>query len=188
MKIILCIAALAALAPLNIAAPAPRPAQAADKQAARDATRERLRKLLETAGPRKDVGVAFRQSTKQPYNFVGVMETGLTNCNGIEIIVSVTADETIGLRFFPHYKDGYVNIDKAKNGVGLMRKLLQLSSDEFFYYGADTGGDVFAGYTFTLESGFPEEALTVVLRSIRHTDQIVGELRPLIDGSTAPPK
>ena len=192
MKRILCIAALAILAPLNPAAAAPvpqQPAQAApDKQASRDATRERLRKLLETAGARKDVGVAFRQSTKQPYNFVGVMDTGLSNCDSIEIVVGVTANETVGFRIYPHFKGAYVNVDKAKDSTGLMRKLLQLSDSDFLFFGADPGGDVFAGYTFTLESGFPEEALVVVLRSIRHTDQIVGVLRPLLDGSPASSK
>jgi hypothetical protein len=188
VKRIICIAALAVLALLNltVAVPAQQPAPAA--QASRDATREKLRKLLETAGARKDVGVAFRQSTKQPYNFVGVMDTGLTNCDSIEIVVGVTANDTIGFRIYPHFKGAYVNVDKAKDGVGLMRKLLQLSDSNFLFFGADPGGDVFSGYTFTLESGFPEEALVVVLRSIRHTDQVVGELRPLLDGSPATAK
>jgi hypothetical protein len=191
MKRILCIAALAILAPLNFATatPAPQTAQTApDKQAARDATREKLRKLLETAGAHKDVGVAFRQSTKQPYNFVGTMNTGLANCDSIEIVVGVTASETVGFRIYPHFKGGYVNLDKVKDGAGLMRRLLRLSDSNFLFFGADEGGDVFAGYTFTLESGFPEEALVIVLRSIRHTDQVVGELRPLLDGSPATAK
>jgi hypothetical protein len=191
VKRILCIAALAILAPLNfaIATPAQQPAQPAPAaQASRDATRERLRKLLETAGARKDVGVAFRQSTKQPYNFVGTMSTGLANCDSIEIVVGTTANETIGFRIYPHFKGAYVNVDKAKDGAGLMRKLLQLSDSNFLFFGADTGGDVFAGFTFTLESGFPEEALTVVLRSIRHTDEVVGELLPFLGASPAPPK
>ena len=38
----------------------------------------------------------------------------------------------------------------------------------FLYWGADDTRDVFAGYTFTLESGFPSEAIIVVLRSL-HT-------------------
>jgi hypothetical protein len=197
LKRILCIAALAALAPLNFtvakpapqSTPTPQAAQAAqDKQASRDATREKLRKLLETAGARKDVNVAFRPSTKQPYNFVGSMGGGLANCDSLEIVISVTLDETIGFRIYPHFKGGYVNVDKAKDGAGLMRKLLQMSNRNFLFSGIDEGGDVFMGYTFTLESGFPEEAVTVVLRSIRNVDQFVGEMRPVIDGTPAPPK
>jgi hypothetical protein len=44
---------------------------------------------------------------------------------------------------------------------------------------------VFNGYTFTLESGFPEDAIRVVLRSIVNSDKFIGELRPFIDGSSA---
>jgi hypothetical protein len=41
--------------------------------------------------------------------------------------------------------------------------------------------DVFAGFTFTLESGVPEEAIKVVIRSIPLLDPSVGELKPLIE-------
>ncbi len=74
-------------------------AQAAqDKDAARDATREKLRQLLDTAGQRKDVTVTFRQPEKQPYYFVGVMRDGLTNAESLEIVISVTSSETISFR------------------------------------------------------------------------------------------
>src|SRR5438270_6683715 len=63
----------------------------------RDATREQLRQVLQTAGARSDVNVAFRQSTKNPYNFVGAM-TGLTNSDSLEIVISVTKSSTIGFR------------------------------------------------------------------------------------------
>jgi len=66
-----------------------------------------------------------------------------------------------------------------------MRKLLYYSDQNFLFWGADDSGDVFAGYTITLESGFPADAVVAVLRSIRNTDRFVGEMRPLIDGSTA---
>jgi hypothetical protein len=38
----------------------------------------------------------------------------------------------------------------------------------------------FCGYTITLESGFPADAITTVLRSIRNTDKFVGQLKPFI--------
>jgi hypothetical protein len=193
VKRILCIAALVLLAslPAFAATPAPQSTSAPQQltpaqQASRDATREKLRSLLATGGARKDVNVTFNQSTKQPYNFVGVMSTGLTNCDSLEIVVGVTTNETVGFRVYPHYKGAYVNIDKVKNSAGLMRKLLFLSDRNFLYWGADESGDIFSGYTFTLESGFPEEAMIIVLRSIRNTDGFVGEMRPFIDGSSAP--
>ena len=179
--IVALMTALCALAPAAVAQ------TAQEKEASRNATRDKLRQLLDTAGQRKDVNVTFRQSAKQPYNFVGSMG-GLSNSDSLEIVVSVTADETIGFRIYPHYKGGYINVDKAKNGPGLMRRLLYLSDRNFLYWGADETGDVFSGYTFTLESGFPHEAIVIVLRSIRNTDGFVGELRPFIDGTAAPAK
>src|SRR6266446_3460614 len=82
--------------------------------ASRDATREKMRALLDTTGPK--INVAFKQSDKNPYNFVGIMSTGLT-----------------------------------------------------------------IGHNFTLESGFPEASIRVVLNSIAKLDQYVGEMKPSID-------
>lgn len=155
-------------------------------EAARNATREKLRQLLDSAGRREDVNVIFRQSTKQPYNFADTMSDGLKNAASLEIVVSVTAKQTIGFRIFPHFNGGYINVDKVRDPAGLMRTLLRLSDRAFLFWGADESGDVFTGYTLTLESGFPPEALLVVLRSIRNSDKFVGELRPFIDGSSAP--
>ena len=154
-------------------------------QASRDATRESLRKLLETAGKLTDVNATFRQSTKQPYNFVGSMTDGMSNVDSLEIVISVTTNETIGFRVYPHYKGGYINIKKAQDGPGLMHQMLRFSDSNFLFWGADSTDDVFCGYTFTLESGFPDKAIVVVLRSIRGTDRFAGELRPFIDGSKA---
>ena len=62
-----------------------------------------------------------------------------------------------------------------------MRLLLRLSDRAFLFWGADETGDIFTGYTFTLESGFPEEAIRIVLRSIVNSDKFVGEMRPILD-------
>ena len=114
------------------------------------------------------------------------MKEGLTNAESMEIVITVTSKDTIGFRVFPHYKGGYINIDKARNSNQLLRKLVQLNESTFLFWGADDTGDVFTGYTFTLESGFPDEAIKIVLSSIRNSDQFVGDLRPSIDGSNAP--
>jgi len=166
------------------AAPAAAQSDAADP--ARDATRESLRSLLATAGQRDDVSVQFRQSTKNPYNFVGSMTTGLKNCDSLEIVISVTKSATIGFRVYPHYKGGYINLLRAKSQSDLMMQLLYFSDQNFLFWGADDTRDVFSGYTFTLESGFPSDAIVIVLRSIRNTDKFVGQMRPMIDGSSAP--
>jgi hypothetical protein len=154
-----------------------------EKEAARNATRERLRTLLAASGPKKGIELSFRQSDKQPYNFVAVKKGGLTNAEGFEIVVGVSNDQTIGWRIYPYYKGDYINIDKARNGAGLMRKLLNLNDHNFLFWGVDDSGDVFAGYTFTLENGFPDRSLEVVLYSIAPLDQYVGAMRPFIDGT-----
>jgi hypothetical protein len=167
----------------NSQSPSPTPLSA-DKQVKRDATRERVRTLLSNLP--KDMPVTFRQSDKQPYNFTGYLkDPDLKNVDGFEVVVSVTADETVGFRIYPHYNNGYINIDKARNSAAIMRRLLNLSHHNFLYWGADDTGDVFAGYTFTLESGFPVEAMRVVLWSVKPLDQYVGQLRPSFDGSEA---
>jgi hypothetical protein len=154
-----------------------------NNEAARIQTRTLLSQLLTKAGP--GINVTFNQSQKQPFNYVGVLKTGLVHADSLEIVISVTANDTIGFRIYPHYKGGYINVDKARNPASLMRQLLRLSDKAFLFWGADETGDVFTGYTFTLESGFPEEAIRIVLRSIVNSDKFVGELRPAIDGTTA---
>ena len=156
------------------------------EDAARIKTREQLAQLLDKVGPA--IKVSFKQSQKQQFNYVGYLKEGLTNADGLEIVISVTANQAIGVRVFPHYKGAYINVDKAKNSNGLMRQLLLLNDDSFLFWGADQTGDVFAGYTFTLESGFPEEAIGIVLRSIANQDGLVGSMKPNIDGTAAPVK
>jgi hypothetical protein len=152
--------------------------------AAREKTRDRLRALLEREGP--GVKVSFKQNEKNPFSFVGVLTEGLKNSESMEILISVTKSETIGFRIFPHYKGGYINIDKVRNSPQLLRQLVQFNDSTFLFWGADDAGDVFTGYTFTLESGFPDEAIKIVLASIKNSDQFVGRMRPSIDGTTAP--
>ena len=158
----------------------------AQKEAARVVTREKLRQLLAASGPKRGIEIAFRQSDKQPFNFVAVKRGGLANAEGFEIVVGVSNDDTIGFRIYPYYGGGYINVNKAKDGPGLMRKLLNLNDHNFLFWGADDTGDIFAGYTFTLESGFPDKAIDVVLYSIVPLDTYVGQMRPFIDGSAAP--
>lgn len=161
------------------------PAVYGQVEATREKTRERLGALLQREGP--GIKVSFRQSDKNPFNFIGMLRDGLKNAESMEIVVMVSAKDTIGFRIFPHYKGGYINIDKVRNTTQLLRQLVQFNEKTFLYWGADDAGDVFTGYTFTLESGFPDEAIKIVLASIKNSDQFVGELRPAIDGSSGVP-
>lgn len=145
----------------------------------RELTRKQLGELLAKEGP--EIKVAFTQSPKQKFNYIGTMKEGLANAESFEIVIQVTSKDTIGFRVYPHYKNGYVNVDKVNDRAALMRTLLRLSDRAFMFWGADESGDVFTGYTFTLESGFPEEAITVVLKSIVNSDKFIGEMRPILD-------
>jgi hypothetical protein len=152
--------------------------------AVREKTRERLGALLEREGP--VIKVSFRKSDKNPFNFIGVLKEGLKHAESMEIVIMVSKRDTIGFRIFPHYKGGYINIDKVRNTTQLLRQLVQFNEKTFLFWGADDTGDVFTGYTFTLESGFPDDAIKIVLASIKNSDQFIGELRASIDGSTSP--
>jgi hypothetical protein len=154
-----------------------------EDQASRDQTREQLRAVLQTEGLK--IGVAFRQSDKNPYNFVGQMTDGLKNAQSLEIVVSISKRDTIGFRIYPHYKGGYINLGKVSDPAGFAHRLLYLSDQNFLFWGVDDESDSFSGYTITLESGFPKEAVATVLASIHNTDLFVGQLRPMIDGSAA---
>ena len=151
--------------------------QQTSDETARLRTRDQLTQLLDTVGPA--IGVSFRQSQKQPFNFIGTMRE-LTNSDSLEIVISVTKSETIGFRIYPHYKGGYINVNNVSDSAGLMKQLLRMSDRNFLFWGVDDAYDVFAGYTVTLESGFPNEAMRIVLRSIRNLDQFVGDMKSAI--------
>lgn len=175
---------IVALCAFAIAFAAPPVQSQQNESAARIRTRERVGQLLEKAGP--GLHITFRQSEKQPFNFVGLLKDGLTHAESFEVVIGVTQNQTIGFRIYPRYKNGYINVDNVKNGPGLMRLLLRLSDRAFLFWGVDSSGDIFTGYTFTLESGFPEESIKIVLRSIVNSDGFIGEMKPMIDGSGVP--
>src|SRR5205085_7636843 len=117
---------------LAVLALLPAAAAAQASPMTRDQVRERVRDSLNRYGTRSDVNATFRQSTKEPYNFVGTM-TGLKNIDSLEIVVSVTKSDTIGFRIYPHYNGGYINLDKARDSTGLMRKLLYYTDQNFLF-------------------------------------------------------
>jgi len=158
------------------------PAAAQSSNDQRAATRERLRTFLATNGPRHDVNIEFRQSDKNPWNFVGVAR-GLTNSDLLEVVVQVSENNTLAVVVYPHYHGGYINVGKARDPSGLMHKLLNLNDHNFFYWGADDTDDIFACYNFTLESGFPDQSLLVALTSIRAQDQFIAGMAPYIGGT-----
>jgi hypothetical protein len=147
--------------------------------AKREATREQVRTALRQIGPK--IGVSFRQAQANQFNFVGTMTQGLNDTESMEIIVMVGKNDILTVRVFPHISgDRYINVDRAANSTGLMRRLLANNAGDFYHWGMDDVYDVFAEFTFTLESGFPEESLDVVLRSVELLDAKIGEMGLLI--------
>jgi len=149
--------------------------------ASRLKTRDRLSALLQRIGP--DLKMTFKQHEKNEFAFAGALSEGLKNCEQFEVVLRVMNNETISIMAYPHYKRGYINIDKARNATQLMRQMLQFNEGAFFFWGADDTGDIFAGYTITLESGFPDDGIRIVLASVKNADDLVGKLRPSIDGA-----
>jgi len=97
------------------------------------------------------------------------------------VVVQVSDNNTLAVVVYPHYHGGYINVGRAPDPLGLARKLLNLNDHNFFYWGADDTGDVFACYNFTLESGFPDQSLLVAMTSIRAQDQFITQMKPYID-------
>lgn len=141
----------------------------------RATNRERMRSALQVVGPK--IGVQFRQSDRQPWNFIGSLETGLKNAQSFEILVMIGTRDVITVQAYPHLPGGgYINLERSNNSLELARKLLNFNDGGFFAWGADDVNDVFAAFTFTLESGFPSEAVDIVMRSVPLLDSKVGEL------------
>jgi hypothetical protein len=69
-----------------------------------------------------------------------------------EVYLLVTDQDEIRIQVFPIYKGKYINLEKVKDNVGLMRRMLGLNLNSFPFWGADKSNDVFAGYAITLES------------------------------------
>ena len=148
-----------------------------DADSVQVATRDKLQALFATYGPARDIRW-YRSN--DPFVFAGFLDKGLAHTPRFEVYVAVTQRKTIWIRVYPQFGD-HINLDNVRDPNGLMQKLLRLSYRDFFFWGANDALDVFAGFQFTLESGFPEEAIKVVMRSIPLIDQSVGELVPFIE-------
>lgn len=146
-----------------------------DADSVQAVTRERLEALLSTYPPAQ--AMRFHRSPREPFNLVGNVTTGLTYASSLEVVITLTRKQTIAFRVYPHYPGGYINLRKLRNPSALMQKLLEHTYQDFFFWGADDALDVFAGYNVTLESGFPEAAIRVVISSIALQDRTIGELR-----------
>ena len=154
-------------------------AQKIDVDSVQQATRTKLEALLATYGPAQDA--RWHRSQNNPFAEVGYFDKDLTYASRFEIIITITDKATIWFRVYPLLGGDYINLDKVRDPNGLMQQLLRFSYHNFFFWGADDERDVFAGFQFTLESGFPDDAVKVVIRSAPLIDGSVGELESFIE-------
>jgi hypothetical protein len=138
-------------------------------------TRDRLDSLLHAYGSTLKMKF-FRSADNDPFQIEGVLDKGLHYESRFELQFNVTPQNTIGLRVYPTLYNERIDIDAARDSKGLALELLHFSARSFFSWGVDDDSNVFARFTFTLESGFPDEAIKIVLRSIPLLDDSVGEM------------
>jgi hypothetical protein len=115
-----------------------------------------------------------------PFDLDGFYDKRLHWASRLEIYITVTRQATIWLRVYPQYYGHHINLSRVHDPNGLMQQMLRFSYHNFFFWGLDDNRDAFAGYQFTLESGFPEEAVKEVIKSIPLIDESVGDLTPFI--------
>lgn len=140
--------------------------------------RNRLDSLLHAYGP--TLKMRFYRDSDDPFQFGGVFDKDLRYARRFELVINVTPQNTIGIRVYPEFSDK-INMKEVLDPNGLALRLLRFSAHNFLHWGVDDASDVFAAYSFTLESGFPEEAIKEVLRSIPLVDESVGEMVQFIE-------
>jgi len=141
--------------------------------------RNRLDSLLHAYG--KTLGMRFFRNRDDPFEIDGFYDKDLRYSSRFELEVNITPQNTIGIRAYPQFYGDRINMDRVRDPNGLALELLHLSAHNFLHWGVDDASDVFAAYSFTLESGFPEEAIKEVLRSIPLVDGSVGEIVQFIE-------
>jgi hypothetical protein len=141
------------------------------------ATLEKLQAVIAAYEPAREIRW-YRASS--PFDLDGFYDKSLHWSSRLEIYITVTRQSTIWLRVYPQYYGHHINLNRVHDPSGLMQQMLRFSYHNFFFWGLDDNRDAFAGYQFTLESGFPEAAVKEVIKSIPLIDGSVGDLTPFI--------
>jgi hypothetical protein len=141
------------------------------------ATLEKLEAVIATYEPAREIRW-YRAGS--PFDLDGFYDKSLHWSSRLEIYITVTRQSTIWLRVYPQYYGHHINLNRVHDPSGLMQQMLRFSYHNFFFWGLDDNRDAFAGYQFTLESGFPEAAVKEVIKSIPLIDGSVGDLTPFI--------
>lgn len=113
--------------------------------------------------------------------FYGIFDQRLRYAERFEVRITITPQNTVWMRVYPEWGGHRINLDRVRDPNGLARTLLRLSYHNFFFWGTTDDSDLFAGFQFTLESGFPEESFKEVIKSIPLIDDSVGEINNFTD-------
>ena len=147
--------------------------------ATRVETRAKVEALLTTYSK----ALGFRKwyrSADEPFDVLAFYDRGLKYASRLEVVIVVSRQNTVGIRVFPHWNGpgpgDFIDLDNVRDAPGLMQRALQLSSENFMFWAVDGSHHMFAAYTITLESGFPDAAVRVVLESVPLVDDSVGDL------------
>ncbi len=154
-------------------------AQKIDVDSVQVVTWNKLDSLLATYGPARDI--RWHRKPNEPLTMVGSLDKGLKYAWSFDIFITITEKATIWFRVYPVIAGDYINLETCRDPQGLMRKMLRDNYRNFFWWATNDAWDVFAGFQFTLESGFPDEAFKVVIRSVPLIDESVGEMLPFIE-------
>lgn len=141
------------------------------------ATLEKMKAVIATYEPAREIRW-YRASDQ--FDLDGFYDKGLRWSSRLEIYITVTRQATIWVRVYPQYYGRHINLQRVHDPNGLMQQMLRSSYHNFYFWGLDDNLDAFAGYQFTLESGFPEESVKEVIKSIPLIDGSVGDLTPFI--------
>ena len=167
-----CLAALA----LAVSGLQPLAAQSAN-DSVQAATLEQMKAVIATYEPAKTIRW-YRAN--DAFDLDGFYDKGLRWASRLEIYITVTRQSTIWVRVYPQYYGHHINLNRVHDPNGLMQQMLRFSYHNFFFWGLDDKREAFAGYQFTLESGFPEASVKEVIKSIPLIDESVGDLTPFI--------
>jgi hypothetical protein len=147
--------------------------------ATRVETRTKLEALLATHS--KSMGFRrWYRSDDNPFSILIFYERNLRYASRLEVVMNITRQNTIGFRVYPHWNgpgtSDYIDLDEVRDPSGLMQQALRFSDQNFLFWGLNSSHRLFAGYTITLESGFPDAAVRIVLESVPLVDDSVGDL------------
>jgi len=147
--------------------------------ATRVETRGKIEALLATYS--KALGFhRWYRSADEPFDILVFYDNGLKYASRLEVVIVVSRQNTIGIRVFPHWNGpgpgSFIDLDNVRDAKGLMQRALQLSAENFMFWAVDGSQHLFACFTVTLESGFPDAVVRIVLQSVPLLDDSVGDL------------